>query len=175
MQVKQETYNQFKDLLFLASPEVKEDVMRLEIGCKIRITDWYGNKFIESFIKDKVWVERELNHIKGRVYKQEWVYVLSDNQKISIQDLNFFKEYPRVSDDDKKIEVIGKDIIALDILRALDSKNDYEKHFMLRSDGMIIDEWLNDNAKYTNIIIDITKPAHLQSELTIQGIITLLK
>jgi len=35
MQVTNKTLNKFKELLFKASPEVKEDVMKLEFGTNV--------------------------------------------------------------------------------------------------------------------------------------------
>jgi hypothetical protein len=150
MQVKQETYNQFKDLLFLASPEVKEDVMRLEIGA-----DYIG----KNGDKYKCVVNKG-NFVWGRLYRY------GELRKTIYKDEI---KYP--------FEIIGRDLTLEDVLIFVGEKNrELDKKLVsfrfYYTDKICLQFEQEGKLK---AVWELNQPAHLQEESTIQGLIYLLK
>jgi hypothetical protein len=145
MQVKPKTYNQFKELLFKASPEVKEDVMELEFGQYITGNGYHNARII-------IFHQKIADGFIATVSKGN--YVIDENIIFKNED----------------IRIIGRDITLEDLLRAFESKyrTAYEIIKGRKEEATLL--WMN-----IFNIWQLGKPAHLQSEETIQSIINLLK
>jgi len=161
MQVKQETYNLFKELLFKASPEVKEDVMKLEFGTNVLLNNRPKDERVIAIVCDEIFYERGIDY-DGRPFETNKGYV--DGGRFEF------------------IEIIGKDITLEMVLRALiDNKkpygigtncNDKEHCYFLEPKNDFTEKDLFSDTK---IYWQLGKPAHEQSEETILEIINLLK